>query len=102
MLLTIVEQARLLGLADQMPRQRPRLEPASRVELAKLRYRLLNDAATNPHAAHETPVAMDFAVLPPRCVAQVHALITTQRSSKENGDGRHYTPIHARRQPPTP
>jgi len=92
MLLAVVEQAGLLGFADQMARQRPRLKPSPRVELTKLRHCLLDDAAADPHAAHKTPVAMDFAVLPSRRVAQVHALITTQPRSKENGDGRHYTP----------
>ena len=95
MLLAVVEQARLLGRADQMARQRPRLKPSPRVKLAKLRDRLLNDAATDPHAAHKTPVAVDFAVLPSRRVAQVHAPITTQRLSKENGDSRHYTSIRS-------
>src|SRR6516164_3597163 len=72
-----------------------RPKPSPRVKLAKLRDRLLNDAATDPHAAHKTPVAMDFAVLPSRRVAQVHAPITTQRLSKENGDSRHYTSIRS-------
>jgi hypothetical protein len=95
MLPAVVEQAGLFGLADQMPRQRPRLQSSPRIELAKLRHRLLDHPATDPHAAHKTPVAMDLAVLPPRRVAQVHALISTQPTSKENGDGRHYTPIRA-------
>jgi hypothetical protein len=95
MLPAVVEQAGLLRLTDQMTRQRPSLKPAPLVELAKLRHRLLDDATANPHAAHEAPVTMDFAVLPYRRVAQVHALITTQPRSKENGDGWHYTPIPA-------
>jgi hypothetical protein len=86
----VVEQTCLLRRADQMAGQRPRLQPAP---LAKLRHRLRNDTTANAHAAHKTPIAMDFAVLPPRRVAQVHAPITTQRLSKENGQGRHYTPI---------
>ena len=49
----VVEQRRLLGRADQMARQRPRLKPSSRIELAKLRHRLLDDATTDPHAAHK-------------------------------------------------
>jgi hypothetical protein len=97
MLLAVVEQPGQLGFTDQMARQRPRPKPTPRVELAKLRHRLLDDAATDPNAAHKTPVAMDFAVLPSRRVAQVHALITTQPTSNENGDGRHYTPIRADR-----
>src|SRR5262245_37589082 len=83
----------MLGPTDYMPRQRPRLQPTSLIELAKLGHRLLNDPPANPHAAHKTPIAMNLPVLPPRRVAQVHALITTQPSSKENGDGRHYTPL---------
>src|SRR5262249_33888472 len=63
------------------------------VELAKLRHRLLNHPAANPHAAHKTPVTMDFTVLPYRRVAQVHALISTDPTSKENGDGWHYMPF---------
>src|SRR5262249_27650037 len=77
---------------DQMARQCPRLKPAPRVQFAKLRHRLLDDTTAEPHAAHKTPVAMDFAVLLQRRVAQVHALITTQPSSNENGEGWHYTP----------
>jgi hypothetical protein len=38
---------------------------------------------------------MNLAVLPPCRVAQAHALITTQPRSKENEDGRHYSPISA-------
>ena len=104
MLLAVVEQARLLRLADQMPCQRPRLQPAAFIKLAKLGHRLLDDATIQSHAAHKTPVAMDLAVLPSRRVAQVHALITTQRRSKENGDGRHYTPlrVHFAAQPLEP
>jgi len=93
LLLAVVEQAGLLKLADHMARQRTRLKPASLVKLAKLRHCLLNHTTANPHAAHKTPVTMNLAVLPPCRVAQVHALITTQPGSKENGDGRHYTPI---------
>jgi hypothetical protein len=93
LLLAVVEQAGLLGLADQMARQRTPLKPASLVEFAKLRHCLLDHTTANPHAAHKTPVTMNLAVLPPCRVAQVHALITTQPGSKENGDSRHYTPI---------
>ena len=63
LLRAIVEQASLLGLPDQLPRQRPRLKPSALVELAELRHRLLDNATANPHAAHKTPVAMDLAVL---------------------------------------
>src|SRR5262249_25575356 len=92
-LLAIVEQASLLRRANQMPGQRLRLQSALLIELSKLRYRLLDDAPTNSHAAHKAPIAMDLAVLSPRRVAQVHAPISTQRLSKENSLGRHYTPI---------
>ena len=66
------------GSPIRCARQRPRLQPASLVELAKLRHRLLDHTTADPHAAHQTPVAMNLAVLLPRRVAQVHALITTQ------------------------
>ena len=42
MLSAVVEQNSLLGLPDQMTRQRSRLEPAPLVELAKSRHRLLD------------------------------------------------------------
>jgi hypothetical protein len=36
-----------------MPRQRPSFQPALRVELAKLRHRLLDDTTTDTHAAQQ-------------------------------------------------
>jgi hypothetical protein len=83
--LAVGEQARLLRLPDQLPGKRPRLQPAPRVELTKLSHRLLDDPAASPHAAHKTPIAMDFAVLPPRRVAQVHALIQLNPHTKKMG-----------------
>ncbi len=41
MLVAVVEQARLFGLPDHMPGQRPYLQPSPGVELAKLCHRLL-------------------------------------------------------------
>jgi hypothetical protein len=62
MLFAVLEQAGLLGRADQMARQRSRLEPSSLIKLAKLRNRLLNDTATDPDAAHKTPIARFLAM----------------------------------------
>jgi len=53
--------------------KRARLDPSARVELAKLRHRLLDHAPSNTNAAHQTPIAMDFPILPANRVAQVHA-----------------------------
>src|ERR1700752_5198395 len=56
-----------------MTRQRPRPEPNRLVAVAELLHRLLNDPPPDPHAAHQTPVAMDFPILLASRVAQVHA-----------------------------
>ena len=40
---------------------------------SELRYRLLNDAPTNPDAAHQAPISVDLPVLLAGRVAQVHA-----------------------------
>ncbi len=69
----VVEQLRLLGRADQTPRQRPRLDATVLIELAEMRHRLLNDATTNTNAAHQAPIAMNLAVLLANRVAQIHA-----------------------------
>lgn len=89
--LTVVEQAGLLRRSDQLPRQRPRLQPASRIQLAKLSDCLLDHPTTDTNAAYQPPVAVHLPVLPSRRVTQVHALISTQSRPRENGDGRHYT-----------
>ena len=73
MLAAVVEQLRLLGCADQMARQRPRLKPSVLIELAKLRHRLLDHAPADAHAAHQAPVAVNLPVLLANRVAQVHA-----------------------------
>jgi len=52
------------------------------IELAELRHRLLNDATTDAHAAHQPPVTMDLAVLLARRVAQVHAAYQSRRQRK--------------------
>jgi len=56
-----------------MPGQRSRLKPAMLVEFAKMCDGLLDDAAANAHAAHQTPIAMNLPVLTQRRVAQIHA-----------------------------
>ena len=50
----VVKQLRLFRSADQMPRERPGLDAAVLVKLAKMRYRLLNDPPANPNAAHQS------------------------------------------------
>ena len=72
-MLAAVEQRRLLGCPDQPARKRASLNASMLIELAKLRYRLLNDAPPDAHAPHQPPVAVDLPVLPDRRVAQVHA-----------------------------
>ena len=69
----VVEQWRLLGCADQRPRNSPRLEAALLVQFAKMGNRLLNHAPPDAHAAHQRPVTMDLAVLLACRVAQIHA-----------------------------
>jgi len=54
-------------------RQRPRLHATLLIEFAKLRNRLLNDPASNTHAAHKAPIAMNLPILAYRGVAQIHA-----------------------------
>jgi hypothetical protein len=73
MFAAIVKKLGLFGTADQMPRQRPRFDTTALVEFAEMRYRLLNDATTNTHAAHQSPVTLNLAVLANRGVAQIHA-----------------------------
>ena len=72
-MLAAVEQRQLLGCPDQPARKRASLNASMLIELAKLRYRLLNDAPPDAHAPHQPPVAVDLPVLPDRRVAQVHA-----------------------------
>ena len=53
--------------------QRPGFNTATPIELAELRHRLLNDAATDTDAPHQAPVAMNLPVLLSSRVAQIHA-----------------------------
>ena len=69
----VIEQRRLLRRADQPARQRPRLNPAVLVKLAKMRHRLLNDATPDANAPHQTPIAVDLPILLANRMAQVHA-----------------------------
>ena len=71
--ITVIEQRRLLGRADQMARQRPRLEAALLIQFAKMGNRLLNDTSADANAAHQAPIAMDLAVLPACRMTQIHA-----------------------------
>src|SRR5258705_11240382 len=72
-MLAAVEQRRLLGCPDQPARKRASLNAFMLIELAKLRYRLLNDAPPDANDPHQPHVAVDLPVLPDRRVAQVHA-----------------------------
>ncbi|MCC7045979.1 MAG: hypothetical protein IT562_04630 [Alphaproteobacteria bacterium] len=87
----VVKQPRLLRRSNQKPSQGPGLKPAVLIQPAKLCYRLLNYAAADPNAAHQSPIAMHLAILLPRRVAQVHAPCVSQLSAKENTQGWHYT-----------
>src|SRR5579871_904229 len=69
----VVKQLRFFGSADQMPGQRTRLEPATLIELAKMRDSLLNDQPTHANAAYKTPVTVNLPVLLANRVAQIHA-----------------------------
>jgi hypothetical protein len=69
----VVKKLRPLGSADQVLRQRPGFDAATLVEFAEMRHGLLNDATTNPNATHQTPIAMNLAVLLAGRVAQIHA-----------------------------
>ena len=69
----VIEQRRLLRRADQPARQRPRLNPAVLVKLAKMRHRLLNDATPDANAPHQTPITVDLPILLANRMAQVHA-----------------------------
>jgi hypothetical protein len=73
MFAAVVKKLGLFGSADQMPRQRPPFDATTLVEFAELRHGLLNDATTNPDAAHQTPIAMNLAILLASRVAQIHA-----------------------------
>src|SRR5580700_10110948 len=88
----IVEQLGLLGCADQMLRKRACLEPTMLIKLAEMCHRLLNDTPPDAHAAHQTPIAVDFTVLLANRMAQVHAPPESPSPQKEKTLGRHYTP----------
>src|SRR5579862_1714615 len=69
----VVEQRPLLRSTDQPSRNGPGLDHSVLIELAELRYRLLDDTPTDAHAAHKPPVAMNLPVLLANRIAQVHA-----------------------------
>src|SRR5262249_48176423 len=73
----------LLGRADQMAGQRPRLKPTVLIEFAEMRHGLLNDPPSNAHTAHQTPIAVDLAVLLANRVAQIHAPSQPPKSQKK-------------------
>jgi hypothetical protein len=74
------------------------------IELVELRHRLLNDAPSDAHAAHKTPVAVNFAVLLARRVAQVYASFQSrrQRKSKPSRSVLHAKTVAAATQVPDP
>jgi len=69
----VIKQLGLFGSTDQMASQRPCLQPTLLVKLAKMGHRLLDDAPTNAHAAHQRPIPMDLSSLASCRVAQIHA-----------------------------
>jgi len=73
MIAAIVKKLRAFGSANQTPPQRPPFEPTTFIEFAEMRHRLLNDATTNPHAAHQPPIAVNLPVLANCRVPQIHA-----------------------------
>src|SRR5262249_33840059 len=58
---------------DQPSRNGPCLNHSAFIELAELRYRLLDYTPSHAHAAHKPPVAVNLPVLLANRVAQVHA-----------------------------
>jgi len=69
----IVEKLRLFRSADQPAREGPRYQAPLLIELAKLRYRLLNDSTPNTNATNKTPVTVGLSVLLANRMAQIHA-----------------------------
>src|SRR5215468_492998 len=55
------------------PRQGTRHQAPLLIELAKLRYRLLNDATPNTNATNKTPITVGLSVLLANRMAQIHA-----------------------------
>ena len=96
-MLAAVKQRRLLGCPDQPARKHASLNASMLIELAKLRYRLLNDAPPDAHAPHQPPVAVDLPVLPDRRVAQDMRPIESDSSLPGNTQGWHYKPKSAPR-----
>ena len=81
LLAAIVEQLGLLRRPDYMTRKFARLDASTLVELAKMRYDLLDHTPAEAHAAHQAPIAVDLSVLFANRMAQVHAS-SEQASSK--------------------
>ena len=87
----IIEQLRLLGSTDQSARKRSRRNASARIDLAKMRHRLLDDAPPDTNAAHQPPIAVNLPVfLAESCGAGTCAIKTTP-AANENTQGRHYT-----------
>jgi hypothetical protein len=98
MFAAIIKKLRTLRGADQMPRQRPRFDAARFIEFAKMRHRLLNDPPSDPHAAHQPPIAANLAVLSQRRVAQIHGGESRYDPPiRENALDWHYMPKSAPR-----
>jgi len=86
-----------------VPSRNPQGQSASpraslRVELAKLRHRLLHHLAATPHRAHQTPVAVRLAILANCRVSQVHRRESrsqnrTDLCTQQPQVGWHYTRI---------
>src|SRR5215831_2535390 len=69
----VIKQLRLLGNANQMTRQRPRLNSTLLIQFAQMRHCLLDDAPADTNTAHQPPVTVNLAVLLANRTAQIHA-----------------------------
>ena len=63
MFAAVVEQLCLLRSANQPTGKRPRFNATVLVKLSKMGHRLLNDAATDPHAANKVPITVNLSCL---------------------------------------
>ncbi len=88
-LAAVIEQRRFFRNADQPAR--PRAPRSVHAHRARQDARLLDHPPSDPNAAHQRPIAMNFPVLPANRVAQIHAPSEPTRRRFEKTQGRHYT-----------
>jgi hypothetical protein len=69
--------------------QRPRLNPAVLVKLAKMRPRLLNDATPDANAPHQTPITVEPSHPSCESYGADTCAIRIMLAAKENTQGRH-------------